>query len=60
MESQLVYGTDYETLPDSYTNNVKKGTATVTIVGKEKYGGSKQVKFKITAKKFSWFWRLFG
>ena len=59
-ETQLVYGTDYEILPDSYTNNVKKGTATVTIVGKGNYGGSKQVKFKITAKKFSWFWRLFG
>lgn len=56
----LTYGTDYEIVEDSYTNNLKKGTAGVTIVGKGNYGGTKNVKFKITAKKFTWFWRAFG
>ena len=56
----LISGTDYEIVKNSYTNNVKKGTASVTIVGKGNYGGKKTVKFKITARKLSWFWRLFG
>ena len=56
----LISGTDYEIVKNSYTNNVKKGTASVTIVGKGNYGGTKTVKFKITARKLSWFWRLFG
>lgn len=56
----LTYGTDYEIAENSYVNNVKKGTASVTIVGKGNYGGAKTVKFRITARKFSWFWRLFG
>lgn len=51
----LTYGTDYEIVPDSYENNVKKGTAEVTIRGKagSNYGGTKTVTFKITAKLFS-------
>lgn len=56
----LAFGTDYEIVENSYANNVKKGTASVTIVGKGNYGGTKTVKFKITARKLSWFWRLFG
>lgn len=56
----LIFGTDYEIVENSYANNVKKGTASVTIVGKGNYGGTKTVKFKITARKLSWFWRLFG
>lgn len=55
----LTFGTDYEIVENSYANNVKKGTASVTIVGKGNYGGTKAVRFKITARKFSWFWRLF-
>ena len=55
----LIFGTDYEIVENSYVNNVKKGTASVTIVGKGNYGGTKTVKFKITARKLSWFWRLF-
>lgn len=39
-----------------YTNNVKKGTATVTIKGKGNYGGTKTVKFTIKAKGFLWWW----
>lgn len=50
----LVYGTDYEIVKGSYVNNVKKGTAAVTIAGKGNYGGTKTVKFKITARKFLW------
>ncbi len=39
---------DYEIV--SYTNNVKKGTATMVIRGIGNYGGTKTVKFKINAK----------
>lgn len=56
--TNLNYGTDYEILPESYRNNLKKGTAEVTIVGKGKYGGMKTVKFRIVSKKFEWFWRM--
>lgn len=59
-DTTLTYGTDYEVLSGSYANNIKKGNASVTIVGKGSYGGTKTVKFKIAAKKVSWFWRLFG
>lgn len=55
----LAYGTDYEIVEDSYINNTEKGTAKVKIIGKGSYGGSKTVQFKITARKFSWFFRLF-
>lgn len=55
----LIWGTDYEIVEGSYVNNVKKGKAKVTIAGKGKYGGMKTVQFKITAKRLSWFWRLF-
>lgn len=41
---KLKKGTDY-TL--SYSNNVKPGTATVTVSGKGKFTGSKAVKFKL-------------
>ena len=54
----LAFGEEYEIVPGSYRNNTKKGTASVTIRGVGKYGGEKTVKFKITAKKFVWFWRL--
>lgn len=40
-----------------YTNNVKRGTATVTIKGKDNYGGTKTVKFTIRAKGFLWWWK---
>lgn len=56
----LAFGTDYEIVEGSYTNNVKKGTASVTIVGQGSYGGRKTVKFKITSRRLMWFWRLFG
>lgn len=45
----LEYGTDYEVI--RYSDNIKKGTAYVTIKGNGAYGGLKTVKFKIIAKK---------
>ena len=47
----LKKGTDY-TL--TYKNNVKPGTATVTIKGKGNYAGSKSVTFKVVAQKGTW------
>lgn len=47
----------WEIVPDSYKNNVKKGTASVTIRGVNNYGGTKTVKFTIRAKGFLWWWR---
>ena len=47
----LKKGTDY-TL--AYKNNVKAGTATVTIKGKGNYAGSKSVTFKVVAQKGTW------
>ncbi|MBD5503301.1 MAG: hypothetical protein HDR09_06015 [Lachnospiraceae bacterium] len=47
----------YEIVPNSYKNNVKKGTATVKIRGLDNYGGTKDVKFTIKAKGFLWWWR---
>lgn len=37
-----------------YSNNIKKGTAKVTIHGIGEYGGSKTVSFKINAKPMIW------
>ena len=37
-----------------YTNNVKKGTAKITIHGLGEYGGMKTGTFKITARKMKW------
>lgn len=56
--SNLRFGTDYEIIDGSYINNIKRGTAEVTIAGKGEYGGMKTVKFRIVSKKFQWFWRL--
>jgi hypothetical protein len=56
----LVYGKDFEIVEGSYKNNIKKGTASVTIKGCGEYGGTAVVKFKITEKNLSilnWFGR---
>lgn len=50
---ELVHGTDYYIV--SYKNNVKKGTATAVIRGLGEYGGTKDVKFKISSKGLKWF-----
>ncbi len=44
---------DYEIV--GYSNNIKKGTAKVTIRGIGNYGGTKTVNFKITQKPFALF-----
>lgn len=56
--TDLVYGQDYEVVEDSYVNNVKKGTASVTIKGLGNYGGTKKVTFKITSRTVAWWWNL--
>ena len=56
----LVMGEDYEIVEDSYVKNINKGTASVTIRGIGNYGGTKVVKFKITAKSLKWWYDLLG
>ncbi len=41
----------------SYNNNINRGTATVSIRGKNDCGGTKTVKFSIRSKGFLWWWR---
>lgn len=50
----LVYGEDYEIDVNTYTNNIKKGKATVTIRGLGNYGGEKKITYTIGAKKILW------
>lgn len=52
---ELVYGRDYLIDDESYANNVKVGTAKVSICGIGPYCGTKTVSFRIRAKKFSFF-----
>lgn len=40
-----------------YMNNINKGTATVTIKGRNDCGGVKTVRFKIRGKGALWWWR---
>lgn len=48
---------DYEIVSSSYVNNVKKGTAKVTIRGRGEYAGTKTISFKIQAQSMKW-WEL--
>ena len=48
VEQALTYSKDY--IITGYKNNIKKGTATVTIRGTGEYGGTKAVKFSIVSK----------
>lgn len=52
---QVLTADDYDIV--SYSNNIKKGTAKVTIKGKGNYGGTKTVNFTIKSKGFLWWWR---
>ena len=52
--TDLIYGTDY--IIESYTNNLKKGTAKVTFRGINGYGGTKTVSFKIGQRSISDYW----
>lgn len=51
-KTPLVPGEDYVVVEDSYKNNNKCGTASVTIRGMGDYFGTKVVKYKIGTKKF--------
>ena len=64
---ELKYGVDFTVLKDSYQNNVKKGTAKVTLVGNplnegnnvnpNAYAGEKTITFKIESRSFGiWNW----
>ena len=46
----LISGTDYTT---SYSNNINKGTATITITGKGNYTGTKTINFSINGRSIS-------
>lgn len=54
LKGKIIEQDQYEIVPNSYKNNVKKGTASVTIRGVNNYGGTKTVKFNIRAKGFVW------
>ncbi len=49
---KLIYGVDY--VIDSYSNNVRKGTAKLTVRGIGEYGGEKEATFRIGTKKILW------
>ena len=52
---------DFIVVPGSYTNNVQKGTAKVTLKGINGYGGYKTVSFKIGTRSILEWWKgLFG
>ncbi len=55
LNGQILSGDHYEIT--GYADNINKGTATVTIAGKNDCGGVKQVKFRIMGKGFLWWWR---
>lgn len=48
---------DFEIVEGSYKNNVKKGTASLTVRGLGNYGGTKTINFTIKAKTFMWWWK---
>ena len=50
----LVPVQDYRIVENSYRNNIKKGTAQVTIEGVGNYGGTYTAKFAIKSKTFDW------
>ena len=49
-KTNLVLNQDYTV---AYKSNINKGTATITIVGKGNYTGTKTIKFKINARSIS-------
>ena len=57
IKGKQVDESQFEIVEGSYKNNVKKGTASVTIRGVDNYGGTKTIKFTIKAKGFLWWWR---
>ncbi len=56
----LTLGTDFVIVENSYTNNIQKGKASVTIKGIGNYGGTKKVTFKITTRQLASLENLFS
>ena len=50
----LVAGTDFEIDEQSFRSNIKKGTASFVVRGKDATGGVKTLKFKIVKKTIKW------
>lgn len=50
----LAEGIDYVIDANTYSNNIKKGKATVTIRGIGNYGGEKKITYTIGAKQILW------
>ena len=55
LKGEFLSTDDYEIV--KYSNNVNAGTATMMIRGKNNYGGTKSITFKIKKKSFLWWWR---
>lgn len=56
MGKKTLQDSDYEII--GYSNNVKKGTAKVTIRGTGEYGGTKQATFQIRSQNMKWWEKL--
>ena len=56
----LVPGTDFKIISTGYSNNVKKGTARVTVQGINSYAGTKTLTFKIVQGKVDYQGALVG
>ncbi len=55
----LEYGTDYTIDASTYTNNTKKGKASVVLKGTgTNYGGEKKITFTIGSKALVWWKNL--
>ncbi len=52
-KEELTLSKDYVIVESSYTNNIRKGTASVTIKGIGNYGGTKKVTFKIMSRQLA-------
>lgn len=54
---ELILGKDIQVVPESYVNNVNKGTAKVTFRGINDFGGIKTVSYKIGVRSVEEFWK---
>ena len=64
-KAALTYGTDFEIIDGTYSNNTKiasgkknSGAASVMIRGLGEYGGTKTIKFRVVKKTLSWYNRM--
>lgn len=54
MGKTVLSNDQFEIIENSYVNNVKKGSAKVTIRGKGEYGGTKVISFSIASQSMKW------